>query len=287
MGSAKRSWIAKVVLIVSAWVALVASVPALSADEPPQLLLAETVRSDTDVTRYLVSEKLDGVRAFWDGRVLVTRGGMLINAPAWFVERFPARALDGELWAGRGQFERTSATVRRQTPDDAEWRQLRYMIFELPQAEGDFRERVQTMQRVVAEAAVPWLRAVEQFTVRDRKELDAKLARVVKAGGEGLMLHRADAPYLTGRHDALLKMKPLYDAEATVVGHLPGKGKYLGMLGALRVRTEAGIEFSLGSGLSDAVRRAPPPVGTIITYRYREVTERGIPRFASYHRVRE
>ena len=287
MGNSKRSWVAKVVLIVSAWASLVASVPALSADEPPRLLLAETVRSDTDVTRYLVSEKLDGVRAFWDGRVLVTRGGHVINAPAWFVEHFPARALDGELWAGRGQFERTSATVRRQTPDDAEWRQLRYMIFELPQAEGDFRERVRAMQTIVAEAAVPWLQVVEQFTVRDRKELDAKLARVVKAGGEGLMLHRADAPYLTGRHDALLKMKPLYDAEATVVGHLPGKGKYLGMLGALRVRTEAGVEFSLGTGLSDAVRRAPPPIGTIITYRYREVSERGIPRFASYHRVRE
>ncbi|MBP8278148.1 MAG: DNA ligase [Propionivibrio sp.] len=287
MRNAKRSWIANVVLIVSAWGALVASIPALSAEEPPRLLLAETVRRDTDVTRYLVSEKLDGVRAFWDGRVLVTRGGHVINAPTWFVAHFPARSLDGELWAGRGQFERTSATVRRQTPDDAEWRQLRYMIFELPQAEGDFRERVRAMQAIVAEAAVPWLQAVEQFTVRDRKELDAKLARVIKAGGEGLMLHRADAPYLTGRHDALLKMKPLYDAEATVVGHLPGRGKYLGMLGALRVRTEAGIEFSLGSGLNDVVRRAPPPVGTIITYRYREVTERGIPRFASYHRVRE
>ncbi len=287
MGNAKRSWVAKIVLIVSAWVSLVASIPALSVERPPRLLLAETVRRDTDVARYLVSEKLDGVRAFWDGRVLVTRGGHVINAPAWFVEHFPARALDGELWAGRGQFERTSATVRRQTPDDAEWQQLRYMIFELPQAEGGFRERVRAMQAIVAEAAVPWLQAVEQFTVRDRKELDAKLARVVKAGGEGLMLHRADAPYLTGRHDALLKMKPQYDAEATVVGHLPGKGKYQGMLGALRVRTDAGIEFSLGSGLSDAVRRAPPPIGTIITYRYREVTERGIPRFASYHRVRE
>lgn len=287
MGNAKRSRVAKVVLIVSAWASLVASVPALSADEPPRLLLAETVRSDTDVTRYLVSEKLDGVRAFWDGRALVSRGGHVINAPAWFVEHFPARALDGELWAGRGQFERTSATVRRQTPDDAEWRQLRYMVFELPQAEGDFRERVQAMQKIVSEAALPWLQVVEQFSVRQRKELDAKLARVVKAGGEGLMLHRADASYLTGRHDVLLKMKPLYDAEATVVGHLPGKGKYEGMLGALRVRTDAGIEFSLGSGMSDGLRRSPPPIGTIITYRYREVTERGIPRFASYHRVRE
>ena len=251
------------------------------------LMLAQVWRSGLPLQDYWVSEKLDGVRGYWNGHQLVSRGGQRIAAPEWFVPDWPATPMDGELWAGRGQFERASATVRRQTPDDAEWRQLRYMIFELPQAEGDFRERVQTMQRVVAEAAVPWLQAVEQFTVRDRKELDAKLARVVKAGGEGLMLHRADAPYLTGRHDALLKMKPQYDAEATVVGHLPGKGKYLGMLGALRVRTEAGVEFSLGSGLSDAVRRAPPPIGTIITYRYREVSERGIPRFASYHRVRE
>lgn len=161
-------WIEKIVLIVSAWVLLAAQAGTLLAEEVPQLLLAETVRSDTDVTRYLVSEKLDGVRAFWDGQMLITRGGNAIKAPAWYVERFPARPLDGELWAGRGQFERLSGTVRRQNPDDAEWRQLRYMIFELPQAEGDFRERVRAMQKIVAEAAVPWLQVVEQSEVRDR-----------------------------------------------------------------------------------------------------------------------
>ncbi|MDR1934578.1 MAG: DNA ligase [Candidatus Accumulibacter sp.] len=259
--------------------------PARAGELP--LLLAKTIGKDTPVTQYLVSEKLDGVRAFWDGRVLRTRGGGKIDAPAWFVEGFPAPALDGELWAGRGRFERLSGIVRKERPVDAEWREVRYMIFELPGAPGSFRQRAGAIQRIVGEAAVPWLRAVEQFEVENRAALERKLVSVVRAGGEGLMLHRADALYATGRSDDLLKMKPFHDAEAEVIGHLPGKGKYKGMLGALRVRSEDGVEFNLGSGLSDALRRDPPPLGTIVTYRYRQRTSRGLPRFASYHRVRD
>ncbi|WP_246167762.1 DNA ligase [Propionivibrio limicola] len=260
--------------------------PALAA-EPPPLLLAETAQAITDVSLYLVSEKLDGVRAFWDGQSLRTRNGNPIAAPAWFVEKFPPRPLDGELWIGRGQFDRLSATVRRQVPDDAEWRQVRYMLFELPHASGTFRERAQAMRQLVVEADVPWLQVVDQFEVASRKALENKLAEIVQAGGEGLMLHRADAPYLTGRHDALLKLKLWQDAEATVIAHLPGKGKYRGLLGGLRVRTPEGVEFTLGTGLSDAERRDPPPLGALVTYRYRELTHYGVPRFASYYRVRE
>lgn len=265
---------------------LCAVFPVKAVDAPP-FLLAKTIGKDTEVARYLVSEKLDGVRALWDGQALKTRSGKTLNAPAWFVEKFPARPLDGELWAGRGRFERLTGIVRKEKPLDAEWREVRYMVFELPDAPGTFRERVRDMRGIVGEAAVPWLQVVEQSEVGSRQELDRRLARVVRAGGEGLMLHRADAPYSTGRSDDLLKMKPFHDAEATVIGHVPGKGKYKGMLGALRVRTEGGIEFSLGGGFSDAVRREPPPVGTVVTFRYRELTDRGIPRFASYYRVRD
>ena len=251
------------------------------------LLLAKTVQHDTDVSLYLVSEKLDGVRAYWDGESLRTRSGKVIQAPAWFVEKFPKRPLDGELWSGRGQFDRLSGIVRQKTPDDAGWRSVRYMLFELPEASGTFRERVQALQQITREAAVPWLQTIEQFEVRDREELDRRLKVVIQAGGEGLMLHRADASYVTGRSDSLLKMKPWHDAEATVIAHLPGKGKYQGMLGALRVRTGDGIEFDLGTGMNDRIRKNPPPIGTVVTYRYRGLTERGIPRFASYYRVRE
>ncbi len=268
-------------------VTLVFSSPTLSAREPPPLLLAVSEQGQADVSHYLVSEKLDGVRAFWDGDVLCTRNGNVINAPAWFVAGFPRRPLDGELWIGRGQFERLSATVRRQVPDDAEWRNVRYMIFELPQDPGTFRERVDTMRHVVNEANVSWLQLVEQNEVRDRRALEQRLSAVVKAGGEGLVLHRADAGYVTGRSDVLLKMKPWHDAEATVVGHLEGKGKFRGMLGALRVRTPEGIEFSLGTGLSEALRKNPPPIGTLVTYRYRDLGSNGRPRFASFYRIRD
>jgi DNA ligase-1 len=101
------------------------------------------------------------------------------------------------------------------------------------------------------------------------------------------MLHLADAPYVTGRSDVLLKLKPLLDTEATVVAHLAGKGKYAGQMGALRLEMPDGTRFNIGTGFSDAVRKAPPPLGAIVTYTYRGLTSKGTPRFASYLRVRE
>ena len=263
-----------------------ATIPLVAAEALP-LLLANTEQGQADISLYLVSEKLDGVRAFWDGQALRSRNGNTINAPAWFVKGFPAQALDGELWIGRGRFDLLSSTVRRRAPDDAEWRQVRYLVFELPQAPGIFRERAQALRKVVAAAGVPWLQAVEQFEIRDRKALDRKLDEILKIGGEGLMLHRADALYTTGRSDVLLKMKLWHDAEAMVVAHQPGKGKYKGQLGALRVRTANGVEFMLGTGFNDDERRNPPQVGSVVTYRYRELTSKGLPRFASYYRARE
>jgi len=134
---------------------------------------------------------------------------------------------------------------------------------------------------------VPWLQSVEQFRLANRAQLLVRLEEVRRGGGEGLMLHRADAPYVTGRSEVLLKVKPWLDAEARVVAHLPGKGRYAGMLGALRVEMADGRRFNLGTGFSAAERRQPPPVGALVTYRYRELTATGLPRFASYWRLRQ
>ena len=269
-----------------AWLLMLASA-ACAAGDPPALLLAETYRGGVDVSRYLVSEKFDGVRTYWDGRRLLSRRGTEIRAPRWFVDGLPRISLDGELWLGRGRFESLSGLVRRDTPDDAGWREVRYLVFELPQVEGGFAQRAARIREIVAAAGVPWLRAVEQGRVADHRALMRRLADVVGAGGEGLMLHRADAPYSTGRSDALLKVKRWLDAEAAVIAHLPGKGKYAGMLGALRVRTPDGREFDLGSGFTDAQRRDPPALGATVTYRYRELTAKGLPRHASFWRIRD
>lgn len=266
--------------------ALVLPVAAV-AEAAPEILLANVYRGQIDVTHYLVSEKLDGVRAVWDGQTLRFRSGKPIYAPGWFVAALPRHALDGELWIGRGSFELLSGIVRKEVPVDAEWRQVRYIIFELPGASGTFHQRVDQIGKLIRQVDVPWLAQVEQFSVSDHSSLQQRLAAVVSAGGEGLMLHRADAAYETGRSDTLLKLKPWLDAEAEVIAHRAGKGRHTGRLGALQVRTPEGKTFLLGTGLSDAQRDYPPPVGARVTYRYRELTRSGLPRFASFLRVRE
>uniref|UniRef100_A0ABX1PJ32 DNA ligase n=2 Tax=Aromatoleum anaerobium TaxID=182180 RepID=A0ABX1PJ32_9RHOO len=252
----------------------------------PAATLAMVYRDDVDPAAYWVSEKLDGVRALWDGRTLRFRSGQPIAAPRWFLDGLPREALDGELWIGRRSFEQLSGVVRKQQPVDDEWRQVRYMVFEMPEAPGSFTERIARIRAVTA-GGPPWLGAVEQFRVAAAAALRRRFERVVAAGGEGLMLHRADAQWVAGRSDVLLKLTPWLDAEARVVAHRPGKGRLQGMLGALEVETPEGRRFRIGSGFSDAQRRAPPAIGTSVTYRYRELTAKGLPRFPRYLRVRE
>ena len=257
------------------------------AGEPPPLLLAKPYADDIDVRDYWVSEKLDGVRAYWDGRRLLSRRGNVFQAPAWFTEGFPPHPLDGELWLGRGAFEATVSAVRKQRPVAAEWRQLSYQVFELPGAAGDFTRRLARLERIVAAVNSPYLKLIPHQRLKDQAALQGKLDEVVAGGGEGLMLHRADSLYETGRSNALLKLKTYEDAEAVVIAHLPGKGRNLGRLGALLVEMPDGRQFKIGSGFSDQERENPPPVGALVTYKYYGLSRRGIPRFASFLRIRQ
>ena len=249
--------------------------------------LANAYRGNVDLSCYWVSEKLDGVRARWDGEALFSRGGHRFNTPAWFVDDFPAQALDGELWMGRGTFEALSGAVRRQTPDAALWRRIRYMVFDLPELHAPFDERLRRMRRMFADPPSSHIALVEQFRVAGEAELMAALDRVVADGGEGLMLRDGRSYHRAGRSDDLLKLKTYEDAEAVVVAHLPGKGKYSKVLGSLLVEMPDGRRFRLGAGFSDAVRRNPPPLGATVTYKYTGITVNGIPRFASFLRVRD
>ncbi len=259
---------------------------AARADSAP-LPLAQDAPPETDPAGFLVSEKFDGVRALWDGHALRFRSGLPVPAPGWFTARLPAEPLDGELWLARGSFEAGSGIVRRKTPRDDEWRRMHYLLFEQPGGAGDFADRAARLREIARAADWPQLVAVEQATVADRAALQRRLDAVVRLGGEGLVLHRADAPYRTGRSADLLKLKPLQDAEAVVVGHQPGQGRLAGRMGALRVRSDEGAEFLLGTGFSDAQRDDPPPVGTLVTYTYRGRTAQGLPRFASFLRLRD
>ena len=257
----------------------------LDAKTGAEVLLAVNAPAHFDPSKYLISEKLDGVRALWDGSTLRFRSGRTIAAPAWFLAKLPKTPLDGELWLGRGKFDLLSGMVRKAQPVDTEWEQLKYMVFELPHGVGTFAERAALLKLVVRGVGWSQLQGVEQFRIPNQAVLRDRLKAVNAAGGEGLMLHLASAPYVTGRSDVLLKFKSLADAEAEVIGHVPGKGKYAGMTGALQVRTADGQQFRLGTGLSDEERKNPPAIGTMVTYTFRDVTPNGKPRFASFLRV--
>ena len=268
-------------LVVAMW--LLAAVA--RAGEPP-LQLARVYQPGMDLQGYWVSEKLDGVRAYWDGQQLLSRGGNVIAAPDWFLRDFPDQPLDGELWMGRGRFAQVSAAIRRLQPKAEEWRQIRFMLFDLPASGVPFSERIIRMRQLTRDTGSYHLAMVQQRPATDHEALLADLDRVLAAGGEGLMLHHGDSVYQAGRTAALLKVKTFQDAEATVVDYTPGKGKYQGQVGALVVETEAGRRFKLGSGLSDAERADPPPLGSTVTYKFYGLTSTGLPRFASFLRIR-
>lgn len=253
----------------------------------PPLMLASSWQDGPDVSLYLVSEKLDGVRARWDGQALWTRAGHRIAAPAWFTQGWPKQLIDGELWMARGQFEATSALIRSTPADETQWRKLRFMAFDLPSVTGGFTRRQNQLSRIVANQPNPYLFAIEQRRLADTEGLHRHLRSIVQAGGEGLMLHHQDNRYSDGRSTGLFKLKLHDDAEAHVIGYVPGKGKYTGMVGALLMRTDSGAQFRIGSGLSDAQRADPPPIGSNVTYRYNGLTVHGLPRFPRFLRVRD
>lgn len=273
-------------LLISALLILLPDRAQAADATPPALMLARVYRPGIDLAPYWLSEKYDGVRGHWDGQRLLTRGGQTVHAPAWFTAGWPCDPMDGELWAGRGGFEAAVSTVRQQQPNEQAWRSIRFMVFDLPSHPGVFSERIAAYTQRIQALNQPWVQAVAQERVTSHAALLQRLDRVVSASGEGLMLHRGDARYRAERSQDLLKVKTHEDAEARVIAHLPGRGKHQGVLGALVVETTDGRRFRIGSGLSDALRREPPALGSWISYRFRGLHDSGLPRFATYLRQR-
>ena len=256
-----------------------------SSKKPP-LQLAKSYSEHINIKHYWVSEKLDGVRGYWTGKHLLTRSGNIIQTPAWFTENWPTYAMDGELWIARNQFEQVSGCVRRKISTNDCWHKVKFMIFDLPTQNGDFTTRVFLMRELIKKQKSPHIFMIEQKRIISHKNLQSHLDNVIKSKGEGLMLHKANAYYQVGRNNNVLKLKRHQDADAIVIKHLPGKGNNKGFMGSIVVRTNDGIEFKIGTGFSQRQRQTPPPIGSTITYKYIGKTQRGVPRFASFMRIK-
>jgi DNA ligase 1 len=251
----------------------------------PPVILAESWDGVTDPTGMLVSEKLDGVRAYWDGEKFLSRQGNVFYAPKVFVEGLPGTPLDGELWIGRGKFQRTVSIVRTGTGDRG-WEDIRYVVFDAPQAAGGFEERIQFLHSQHASWNNARILILEHFICTGFADITERLDLLEQQGGEGLMLRAPGSAYTAGRTNDLLKVKRFKDAEARVVSLEAGRGRHKGRTGALMCELVDGKRFKIGTGLSDAERENPPAVGSIVTFRYQELTDGGIPRFPAFVRVR-
>lgn len=255
------------------------------AGHAAQVMLPQVYSEQVEVSGWWMSEKLDGVRGYWNGRQLLSKNGNLLFPPDEFIRGLPKFPLEGELWGGRGSFEPTVSIVRQQHPHDG-WLRLKFAIFDVPRAPGSFRERIELARSWFAEHRSNYAFVIPQLPVRDQSHLQQELQRIENLGGEGLIVRRPDALYLAGRSAEILKAKNYRDAEATVVAQLPGKGRNEGRLGALLVELADGTQFKIGSGFSDAEREQPPPLGSVITFKYYGTYRSGIPKFSSFLRVR-
>lgn len=269
----------------------------------------------SNVQEFVMSEKLDGVRALWNGKQLLTRSGRVIKAPACFTKHFPPFALDGELWIGRGEFEKALALVQKDcthcpcsgdrealdsSRGDSSWGRAKYYVFDVPdctlesspKAHCTLFERLKVLESYLASAPTMPISLIKHEPIASEKQLFKRLQELSEQGAEGLVLRKVTAPYERTRSPNALKLKLYEDAECKVVAHNAGKGKYAGKLGSLTCEQEtttkgaAGLmRFKIGSGFSDTERQSPPPLGSIITYKFYGTTKNGFPRFAVFHRI--
>ena len=255
-------------------------------DIVPQLTLAKIFTPQNAQQSFWVSEKLDGIRCYWNGENLLTRNGKKIHAPDWFIEKLPKQTLDGELWMGRGSFSLLSKTVLDDKPDAKLWKQVSYQVFDLPNNPAPFELRQAQLKKTIERIKLPHVQMVEQVYLKNNQEIEQHLHQLVELGAEGIMLRTPNSVYQAGRSNDLLKMKLRQDAEAKVIAYQAGRGKYENMMGAIWVEMPDGRLFKIGTGFSDHERQNPPPIGSDITYSHEGYTSKGLPKFASFQRIK-
>jgi DNA ligase-1 len=270
-----------------------------SKDPDFPVLLANEWDGEHNLEGWLMSEKLDGVRAYWDGAKFISRKGNIFYAPAWFTAGLPKCHLDGELFLGRKRFNECSGIVRKQVPVDREWKQITFVVFDLPNAPGGFEARIAKLNTLnLGQYAVAHKHSKLESMALVEQLLDLVIDQL---GGEGLMARRPGSSYDRTRSSCLLKLKRFYDMEATVTGYNDGKGWRTGMTGSMKVRIEkarefksatgkvlfsipAGLEFDVGCR-DRAMCLKPPAIGTVITFKFQEVSPKDSkPRFPIFLR---
>ncbi|BAS67182.1 DNA ligase [Bathymodiolus septemdierum thioautotrophic gill symbiont] len=257
----------------------------LLAVNKPDLFLLKTYDDKKSVVGWVKSEKLDGIRGFWNGEQLLTRGGQQIMAPDWFVENYPPFSIDGELWTKRGNFEEISSIVRRKNPDER-WHKISHQIFEVPNQDGGLLNRLKVLRNYLKNQANTPIKIIKQYPITHQNQVKKFLRDIVHKGGEGVVVRNPNTAYQTGRLSSALKVKQYFDTECVVTEILPGKGKYTDKMGSPLCKTKDGTMVKIGSGFTDVQRENPPTIGTSVTFKYYDLTKKGKFKYPVFLRVR-
>jgi DNA ligase-1 len=252
--------------------------------EGPKLFSLKVYRDDINVTDWVMSEKLDGVRAYWDGKQLISRSGRVLNPPRSFTQGFPPFALDGEIWSRRGEFEHIVSIINTKESQE-NWDELSYNIFEVPHQKGGLLQRLDVLEKYLYAHVAEKLHILKQTKIKDEHQVKSFFEQVIARGGEGIVLRDPDEPYYTGRTSSALKYKPFTDAECKIIAVIEGKGKFSGQLGAVKCDYKGKI-IKIGSGFTSEQRKNSFLIGTVISFKYYGLTHLGNPKYPVFLRVR-
>jgi DNA ligase 1 len=230
-------------------------------------ILAKPYDFSQNPSGWMLSEKLDGIRALWDGEKFTSRNGLSIVAPEWFIADLPKTALDGELWIGRGRFQAVISEV-----NSGRFERVKFMVFDAPEVCGEFRAR--HLAACVAIAACAFARPALQMVCQSRKHFRESFHALVAAGGEGVVIRDPSSKYVSGNSSSFLKLKKTEDDEGELVSQ---NGKSL----TLKWNGEK-IKVPMTSEL----RASPPAIGSRITFQFNGLTDSGVPRHASFIAIR-
>ncbi len=249
---------------------------------PFQLAARWSSGLDRDVSGWICSEKLDGVRAMWNGKgQLLSRGGLVLPAPKSFVEKLPRGIiLDGELWIDRGMFSDAVSVIRTRS----DWSMVKYLTFD---AFNRTVKDYQYIDRLKFLQSIPHVHVIDSWVLPGSGRLELELNNVLASGGEGLVIRDPGCLYTPGRKSpslsCMLKVKPFQDEEATIlsVDLLPGRR------GSVLVRDSIGCEFRISAGFRDVAKNFPPRVGSVITFGFSERhPDTKVPKCARFLRER-
>jgi DNA ligase-1 len=242
-------------------------------------------KSKHNVKGWYMSEKLDGIRAYWNGKTLLSKNANKIYAPKWFIDNLPPFELDGELWTKRGDFENIQNIVLDTEPSET-WGNITYNIFEIPNKKGDISKRLKKLKEWLQVNPSSYIKIVPQVVCKNENHLEEFLKEMLEKKAEGVMLKNPFLEYESikkERSNNLLKVKTFFDDEAIVISHNYKDGR----LKSLVLKLENGKTFNLGNGFSIQDRLNPPKVGETVTFKYYGFTKNGKPKFASFLRVRK